>query len=176
MRIGSRVQCTGFSWAWGPTPANVCKVFERETLEWDLWFDSGFRRVCGAAGIEYFGGRICQGSPREICDGTDESIPQGLKPDSSGHRGRPKAEALGYLEAKTIPYPVLQGKTMVGGSGYLKATAITKADSLLEIHFFNNGGFCNYNSGFLGWCGGLSGAAVGGGVCSSSVEPGGDWG
>ncbi|WP_433971679.1 hypothetical protein [Tunturiibacter lichenicola] len=32
----------------------------------------------------------------------EEGIPQGLKPLSSSFAGRPKAEALGYLEAKAI--------------------------------------------------------------------------
>jgi osmoprotectant transport system substrate-binding protein len=87
-----------------PTPSKVCKVFEGETLGVDLVVDSG--RTCG---LERCGRRDEAGSrvpgyvKLECLSGDlwlgEKGIPQGLKPLSSGPTERPKAEALGYLEA-----------------------------------------------------------------------------
>jgi osmoprotectant transport system substrate-binding protein len=47
---------------------------------------------------------------RGVRGDTKEGIPQGLKPQISGIAGRPKAEALGYLDARTA-YPCLYART-----------------------------------------------------------------
>jgi osmoprotectant transport system substrate-binding protein len=117
VRRGFRVQGLGFSKAGWPTPAFVCKVFEGETLGLDLWFG----RVGGTVWRRCFGGRICQGFLREICGDTDERMPQGLKPVSSNRSERPKAEALGCLEAKTA--------SGAEPWGYLEVKAIKEVDS-----------------------------------------------
>ena len=51
---------------------------------------------------------------RGVRGGAKESIPQGLKPQIFGIAGRPKAEALGYLDART-PYPYLDARTLYPG-------------------------------------------------------------
>jgi osmoprotectant transport system substrate-binding protein len=51
---------------------------------------------------------------RGVRGGATESIPQGLKPQKSGSAGRPKAEALGYLDA-SAPYQGLDAGTPYQG-------------------------------------------------------------
>ncbi len=102
-------------------PPGKSKVFEGETLGLDL----GLWRVCGTAWRGCLGGGICQASPGEICGGTDEGKPQGLKPGFNPGPERPKAEALGYLEAKATTKTISSAATAKTDA----STATTKPGS-----------------------------------------------
>jgi osmoprotectant transport system substrate-binding protein len=128
----------GFRKAWRPTPGFVCKVFEGETLGLDLWLG----RVCGIARRGRFGDGICQIFPGEICGGTEEDISQGLKPGSSDRSERPKAEALGYLEAKATT------KTA-------SSDATTAVDSSVATAKAGCSTTAGYSTTKIGFCGGL---------------------
>jgi osmoprotectant transport system substrate-binding protein len=107
---GVRVQGAGPSKAWWPIPAFVCEVFEEETLGLDLWFG----RARGTVWRGCFGGRDCQVFPGKIGGGMDEGTPQGLKPRFSHASARPKAEALGYLDAKATAKAAFVGMALAG--------------------------------------------------------------
>jgi hypothetical protein len=74
---------------------------------------SGFKRAGELTG---FSKRVCGGQ---------EGIPQGLKPRFKWKPERPKAEALGYLEAKTS---ILEAKaSILANASILTKTSIDQA-------------------------------------------------
>ena len=83
-----------------PSPLVLRKVFERSTLGLDLGFGLSLSEDAGHEVEELFEHAVCQVGERLA--GVEEGIPQGLKPDFLGGWERPKAEALGYLEATTF--------------------------------------------------------------------------
>ena len=59
-------------------------------------------RVEARVGLLAVFGRSASPGQRGVSGGTKEGIPLGLKPQISGIVERPKAEALGYLDARTV--------------------------------------------------------------------------
>ncbi len=81
-----------------PPRTKVCKVFEPDTLGPD--FAVGVRRFGILYGAFRRGGFVKSEDVAGICGDAKDGIPQGLKPKISRGIERPKAKALGYLDAK----------------------------------------------------------------------------
>jgi hypothetical protein len=63
----------------------------------------------------------------------EESIPQGLKPLSSSSAVRPKAEALGYLEAKASAEASASAKAKASAEASASATAKASAEAIAGV-------------------------------------------
>ena len=75
----------------------VCQVGRREIVNGD----KGFVGLEGAWGVDMrIMGCFCGSRDEDFLGG--KGMPQGLKPRSYCRRGRPKAEALDYLEDRVV--------------------------------------------------------------------------